>query len=247
MVFTKPATPGRVKTRLVGRLTASEAAALHRAFLGDLMEELGGAAEWTTMVAWALEEGEAVPSLSEVLGEHPEEPAAPDAGVDGFAQRGEDLGARLAHGLGIAARRGHDPVLAVGSDHPELPADRVRRAVALLNEPRGADAVFGPASDGGYYLVGLRAATLDAALFEGIAWSTAGVLDQSLERCAALGCRVALLETGHDVDTLDELEELAARLASEKGSESTACRRTRAALRRLGLGIDGARVAAGGA
>lgn len=60
------------------------------------------------------------------------------------------------------------------------------------------DLVIGPARDGGYTL--LAAKKLHRALFEGIAWSTARVLEETLDRARALGLRVALLETLEDVD-----------------------------------------------
>jgi len=54
LLFTKPARPGRVKTRLIGDLTAEEAAQLHAAFLADLAERLRGGS-FELVVAWALE------------------------------------------------------------------------------------------------------------------------------------------------------------------------------------------------
>ncbi len=214
LVYTKPARPGRVKTRLVGDragggLSAAAAAELHGAFLGDVVESLRRG-RFELRLAWALEPGDRDPEAF--------------LGVPGFRQRGEDLGARLDHGLRRAARR-CELVAAVGSDHPELaPAtveDGLRRLAA------GADVVLGPTPDGGYYLIGLRRDALRRELFDGIAWSTESVLAETLERCRELGLSVELLPAGHDVDVADDLRRLALRLGAAEG---TVAPRTRALL-----------------
>jgi glycosyltransferase A (GT-A) superfamily protein (DUF2064 family) len=69
------------------------------------------------------------------------------------------------------------------------------------------DAVFGPAEDGGYYLVGLRRSV--PAVFQGITWSTPVVLAQTLRAAAAAGLRVHLLPPWYDVDTGTDLGRLA--------------------------------------
>ncbi len=210
LLFTKPANPGRVKTRLIGELTAQQAAAIHAALLGDLSERLepGDFHLWT---AWALSDGEAIPyGLVPPGGNH-------------VVQSAGDLGDRLTAGLAMAAEE-FAAVGAVGSDHPELEATAVEDAFQQLE--RGADVVFGPTVDGGYYFVGLRREAVRPELFAGIPWSTSAVLDASLERCRELGFEVALLPTGHDIDFAADLRQLAARLSLTKGD----CPRTRALL-----------------
>lgn len=205
LVFTKPARPGRVKTRLVGELTAAEAAALHAAFRDDLCERLRGG-DYHLEIAWALDEGEAVP-------------AGP---APGRRQEGGDLGARLYHALARAARR-FEAVAAVGSDHPELAPETVADAFRRL--AAGADVVLGPVPDGGYYLIGLKRGAVHRELFEGIAWSTDTVLAETVVRTAVLGLATELLAPGHDVDRPADLAALARRLAT-----SDACPRTRSLL-----------------
>jgi len=209
LVFTKPARPGRVKTRLVGELTAAEAAALHAAFRDDLCERLA-TGDYHLEIAWALDEGEAVP-------------AGPPPGR---RQVGDDLGARLFHALAGAARR-FEAVAAVGSDHPELAAATVDGAFRRL--AAGADVVLGPVPDGGYFLIGLGRGAVRRELFAGIAWSTATVLADTLARADALGLATELLPPGHDVDRPADLAALARRLAT-----SSACPRTRALLESWG-------------
>jgi rSAM/selenodomain-associated transferase 1 len=217
LLFTKPARPGRVKTRLIGELTAEEAARLHGAFLGDLLDRLRRG-DFELTLAWALDADE-------------EMPAGP---VPGVRQRGRDLGERLYFALSEAAlsEAGTGTVAAVGSDHPALPLDLVHRAFALIEDSEaGADVVLGPAEDGGYYLIALRAGAISPRLFQDVAWSTGQVLATTLERCRELGLRVELLPAASDVDTPDDLHRLAARMATS----DLGCPRTRDLLTALGL------------
>jgi hypothetical protein len=194
LLFTKPAREGRVKTRLIGDLTAAEAAALHTAFLEDLLCRLREG-DFELRLAWALEPEEEIPG-------------GPVAGV---RQQGDDLGERLYRALSAAAAEA-GAVAALGSDHPTLPLELVHRAFETVEA--GADVVLGPAEDGGYYLIALRASAVARRLFEEIAWSTERVLPATLERCRELGFRVELLPAASDVDTPEDLRRLAARMAS---------------------------------
>jgi rSAM/selenodomain-associated transferase 1 len=213
LLFTKPPVAGRVKTRLIGPLTARQAAELHGAFLGDLVDRLS-AERLDLILVWALEAGEALP-------------LAPPGGrrqIEG------DLGARMRQAftelLPASGRTGLDRfAVAIGGDLPQLAATRIEEAFAALEE--GAGIVLGPAVDGGYYLIGLGAAALAAPIFEKIAWSTDAVLAQTLERCRAAGLEVALLAEEEDIDTADGLERFAVRLAA---GELPACPRTAALL-----------------
>ena len=214
LLFTKPARPGRVKTRLVGaEISAAQAAALHEAFLGDLRERLAGARGFALRLAWALEAGEPVPVNHG--------PAT--------VQRGDDLGERLFGALREAAAE-HPLVAAVGSDHPVLSAARVEEAFAALGA--GADVAIGPAHDGGYYLIAVRPAALSPDLFAGVPWSTGEVLATTLANCARLGLAVALLPPEADVDTPADLARLAAALGKPN---APSCPRTRALLQDWGM------------
>ncbi len=210
LLFTKPARAGKVKTRLIGDLTATDAARLHAAFLEDVLARLRGG-DFELRIAWALDPEE-------------ELPAGP---VPGVRQQGSDLGERLYRALSGA---GGGAVAAVGSDHPAIPLELVHRAFAAVEA--GADVALGPAEDGGYYLIALRSGVaVSPRLFADIAWSTEQVLPATLERCRELGLRVELLPMASDVDTPDDLRRLAARLAvSDLG-----CPRTRDLLVNLGF------------
>lgn len=207
LLFTKPAREGRVKTRLIGDLTAAEAASLHAAFLDDLLERLREG-DFELRLAWALDSGDDLP-------------AGP---VPGLRQEGDDLGERLYRALSGAARE-VSSVMALGSDHPTLPLERIHQAFEALE--RGARVVLGPAEDGGYYLVALRSDAVSRRLFQDIPWSTAGVLPATLERCRELGISPELLPVAADVDTPEDLRRLASRMVSG----DLGCPRTRELLR----------------
>ena len=211
LLFTKPALEGRVKTRLIGDLTAGQAAALHAAFLEDLLDRLRGG-DFELRLAWALDPGEEIPC----------------GPLPGIRQEGEGLGDRLYGALSAAAAEA-GAVMALGSDHPTLPLAIVHCAFGLVES--GADVALGPAEDGGYYLIALRAGAVSPRLFEEIAWSTGEVLAATLDRCRELELRVELLPEASDVDTPEDLRRLASRMIED----DLGCPRTRALLSEFGF------------
>lgn len=121
------------------------------------------------------------------------------------SQGAGDLGARM-HDV---FQRHAGPVLLMGSDAPALDAALLRRAAAALAQH---DAVFVPAFDGGYALVGLHRPC--AALFEHMAWSVPTVMAQTRERLRAAGLRHHELDTVHDIDEPADLVHLPQMLSS---------------------------------
>lgn len=118
-------------------------------------------------------------------------------------QRGADLGERMHHAFARDLRRARRVIL-IGSDCPVLRARDLVRAARWL--AGGADAVFAPAEDGGYALIGLR--RLSPRLFEGIQWGGAQVMAQTRVRLAALGWRWRELPEVWDVDRPEDVERL---------------------------------------
>jgi len=93
----------------------------------------------------------------------------------------------------------------LNSDSPTLPTAFLVEAAEALARP-GDRAVFGPSSDGGYYLLGLK--TAHRRLFEDIAWSTERVAEQTLQRAAEIGLEVHRLPGWYDVDDVESLRRL---------------------------------------
>ncbi len=110
------------------------------------------------------------------------------------------LGVRMRAAFRAAFASGARRVVVVGSDLPELSTALLRRAFECLE---AREAVVGPARDGGYYLLGLARPL--PGIFEGIAWSTPGVLAATLQRLRATGVEPALLEELADVDVAADL------------------------------------------
>lgn len=211
-LFTKPAREGRVKTRLIGELTAAEAAELHAAFLADLLDRLRDG-DFELRLAWALDPEDEIP-------------ASP---FPGLRQEGDDLGQRLYSVLSSSAEESGGAVMALGSDHPTLSLELIHRAFARIEA--GADVVLGPAEDGGYYLIALGEGAVHPRLFEDVAWSTGEVLDTTLKRCRELRLSVELLPEASDVDTPEDLRRLARRMAA--ANSDLGCPRTHALLQSI--------------
>jgi 8-oxo-dGTP pyrophosphatase MutT (NUDIX family) len=124
-------------------------------------------------------------------------------------QRGDDLGARLEGVAEDLLASGAKAVAIVDSDTPTLPVAFLEEAINALQSD-AVDVVLGPAQDGGYYLVGLRAP--QPSLFRGIPWSTSSVLRASLHAADASGLRVHLLQSWYDVDEPPDLDRLVRQL-----------------------------------
>lgn len=114
------------------------------------------------------------------------------------AQGGGDLGARMQR---IMARAGPGPLVIVGTDIPGITPTHVAQAFRLLGSH---DAVFGPASDGGYWLVGLRRRPRLLRPFSRVRWSSSQALSDTLANLA--GRNVAFLSVLDDVDSASDLE-----------------------------------------
>ena len=185
LVFLKAARLGAVKTRLAATVGAVAALAAYRELVAATLQNLTLAAA----------------ELHVELRFSPDDAAREIApwrrvGWGAVAQGAGDLGERLARGFGDALGDGCQRVLVIGSDCPTVNAADLRAALVALEDH---DVVLGPATDGGYWLLGLRAPQPE--LFTGIDWSTPQVLAQTLQRAAAAGLRVARLRELSDVDT----------------------------------------------
>ena len=115
-----------------------------------------------------------------------------------------DLGDRLLRAFQEGFAQGVERLVVVGIDCPELDEETIAQALQSLE---AADLVLGPATDGGYYLIGLRAMAVKrfTPLFQGIDWGSDRVLSQTLERGQDLGLGVRQLSPLSDVDVPEEL------------------------------------------
>ena len=148
--------------------------------------------------------------------------------VECIPQGTGDLGDRLSRISRRLFSQGYRKLVILASDTPHLPQECIHRAFSRLDE---TDVVLGPCDDGGYYLVGSRVHA--PALFEGIAWSTSAVLEQTTGRAEDAGLSWEVLPSCYDIDTIDDLRRLVADLQAGNGGKTVTCPRTREALAAL--------------
>ncbi len=193
LVFTRTPVPGRVKTRLIPAIGAGRAANLHRAML------------WRT-VATAVAAGVGPVGLwCSPASEHPYiAEIQREFGLDVHLQRGEDLGERMHLALRSQLDDGGGALL-VGTDCPFLEVGDLQLAARALRE--GADAVLGPAEDGGYYLIGVRKSEIE--VFSGVAWGSDQVLAATRQNFRDFGWGWRELATRRDVDRPEDLAAIA--------------------------------------
>jgi rSAM/selenodomain-associated transferase 1 len=183
VVFARAPRMGAVKRRLAADIGRDAALAFYRKTMSDVVWRLGRDPRWTTWLAVTPDTDALRPRLW-----------PPVPGVRLIGQGPGDLGARMARPLRTFPP---GPVLVVGTDIPELGTAQIARAFAALGTN---DMVFGPATDGGYWLVGARRRPIvPRRLFEGVRWSSEHALADTLAGLPR-GFRVAMLDPLDDVD-----------------------------------------------
>jgi rSAM/selenodomain-associated transferase 1 len=190
-IFVREPRPGRVKTRLARTIGEVPAADLYRAFVADTVTlALNSGARHCRI----FHDG-APPStwLGGVRGDYSELP-----------QASGDLGDRLQ----AAFSAGPCPLLMLGSDSPDLPAEYLRSGLEALDA--GAHLVLGATLDGGVWCIGLDRARPD--LLTGIPWSTASTGDALRNRADALGLNRVEVSPWYDCDLQEDLDALVVRL-----------------------------------
>jgi hypothetical protein len=191
IVFCKPPVAGRVKTRLIGGLSARQAAEIHEACVKDTIAMLN-----------------ALPSAQRWLYVASRRAAAQRMAAQirigtkwkVVTQRGADLGERMRNAIEEQLRAGAEKVIIVGSDSPWMGRERIQRALRLLDK---TDVVLGPSEDGGYYLIAARQAIHQ--IFLKIQWGTAEVLPKTLRALRATRTTFRLLKRDFDLDRPGDL------------------------------------------
>jgi len=191
IVFAKPPRPGMAKTRLGTAIGMEEAARVYETFARHAF----GVADQLRS------DGVRVYLFHSPEASEQEIRSWVDRDFVFAAQVGTTLGERMHHAFELAFRGGASRAVIIGTDVPDLRRDVVARAFYLLDE---VEVVIGPSTDGGYYLLGMKPPLKD--LFDGIAWSTEGVLQQTISKAKALGLSYTLLEQLMDIDTLEDYQ-----------------------------------------
>ena len=184
LVFQKNAILGKVKTRLASGMGEARALEIYR----HLIQSTYSVLEDMSAPVWTY--------FSDFIPETVNTPIEKS-----FVQEGQDLGHRMANAFARSFELGMDKVVLIGTDCPMLQSEHLNQAFEALTH---SDLVVGPATDGGYYLIGMKRRA--DYLFEGITWSTAEVLSQTLAVVTAHGLHFTLLDELSDIDTQEDWE-----------------------------------------
>jgi rSAM/selenodomain-associated transferase 1 len=182
IIFVKAPRPGAVKTRLAKSIGAPAAAAAYQQLVQTLLNQLQGLSGVEVCFSPDDAAGEVQHWLKEDWCSSPQ--------GDG------DLGLRLQAAFQRAFHAGAKRVAIIGSDCPAVRVEDIRESWSGLQTH---DVVLGPATDGGYWLIGLR--QLQPNLFRGVHWSTENVFAETIQRVQHAGLSVQLLRELADVDT----------------------------------------------
>jgi uncharacterized protein len=196
IVITAASVPDQIKTRLTPPLHPVDAARVVEAALADTLDVVVAAPATRRVIALDGSPGPWLPAGFAVIG-----------------QRGGGLAERIAAAFADAYAAAPLPMVLIGTDTPQVTVGMLGDAVASL-ESGEADAVFGPAANGGCWLLGLRRP--DRSLLAGVPMSAPHAGRVLLERLAGAGLRVALAPRLTDVDTFDAAEQVARQIPASR-------------------------------
>ncbi len=183
IVMCKAPELGKVKTRLAAEIGDTHALRVYEALLGITLHA-ATSSKWETVLA--------------VDGDHS---LMPEHRHRTIAQRGDELGIRICNAINDVGN--YERIVVIGADAPRATDHHIAQAFHALDTH---DVVLGPATDGGYWLIGMQ--QLHPDLFADIPWSTDRVLTRTRERCQQHARTIALLETLSDIDVRADLEQL---------------------------------------
>lgn len=183
VVMVKEPRAGRVKTRLARGVGVVQATTFYRHATATVLSRVTRPHEWQTILAVAPDSARRSPAWNALLARIP--------------QGSGDLGARMQR---VMDELPAGPVLIIGSDIAGIRAGLIREAFRKLGSQ---NAVFGPCSDGGYWLVGLKRFPHVPRAFGNVRWSSKHALADTVRNLA--GRRVAEIETLDDVDEAEDL------------------------------------------
>ncbi|BDA42497.1 hypothetical protein COCOBI_03-3870 [Coccomyxa sp. Obi] len=199
IIFVKYPAPGAAKTRLARNVGDVAAAEWYRVCAEHVVRTASRLPGSRCIVACPPAEDDGVARVQKWLA-----PIAAEATTFGEQALDGDLGKRMYHALHEALQADSQKAVLIGSDIPDICESTLAAAFTALDNH---EVVFGPAVDGGYYLVG--ASRLHPGLFQGITWSTGTVLRDNTSQAASVGLKVASCSTLpvlRDIDTIEDLQ-----------------------------------------
>lgn len=189
IIFVKYPQPGKVKTRLAARLGSELTAGLYKNMLYDLLNEMTCFGDDLKIFISEKNDTEKFKVLFET-----------DHKI--FTQSGKDIGMRMRNAIIKIFSEGYSNITLIGSDIPGVEKDLIKRSFSELSN---TGAVIGPASDGGYYLIGVTRKHFSTKIFEDMKWSTSKVLEETIKILKKNKIPYSIIEKKRDIDTLDDL------------------------------------------
>lgn len=186
IIIAKHPDKGNVKTRLTGMMSDENRVRLYTSLLKSTFNRLGSISGVDTFIAFAPREAERYfSSFGHFLIPLPE----------------GDLGVRMFHAFKGVFGNGYQKAALVGVDIPDLSCHIILKAFELLNN---SDVVFGPAQDGGYYLIAMKKPIHE--LFHGVPWSSEITLQRSIEKANDINYTISFTEKLSDIDTIEDVK-----------------------------------------
>jgi rSAM/selenodomain-associated transferase 1 len=196
LFFVKYPLAGQVKTRLASAVGEGHTDQLYRYFVTDMLDML---ADVDAEIIVCFDPFEGIKKYRQWIGGE----------FKYVAQAGSDIGCRMSNSLRWAFGAGYCRAIVIGSDIPDLPSSIVDGAIMELATN---NAVVGPSSDGGYYLIGFNGGSFAGEVFDGISWSSGVEFDETMRVFNEMDdYSVKVLDTWHDIDDAGDLKDLVAR------------------------------------
>lgn len=191
LVFAKEPRPGKSKTRMTPPLSPGEAAALSSAFIQDTLSAASQVPHADVYLFYTPDE--ALSFFRELVPE----------GIALIAQEGATFTERCARSVAFSFERGYDRIVQIGTDTPQIRTDHILKAFAVLD---ACDMAFGPANDGGYYLLALR--RTEVSIYDHVEMGTETVFATMVGNARAKGLSIRFLPERVDADTFEDLSNL---------------------------------------
>lgn len=191
IIFTREPEPGKTKTRMMPYLSAEQCAELHRCMLRDIAKEMKHV---NADVIVAHTGGDPL-FLKSIMKERSFRKKA----VTYISQRGDGIGERMENAIADALDMGYQKAVLIGTDIPEIEAESIDAAFALLD---AYDACIGPTEDGGYYLIGMK--DVHHSAFEIKEYGTGSVFEETVRSMEDDGLTAGRADLYADMDTPED-------------------------------------------
>ena len=189
IVFLKAPVKGFVKTRLAEKIGDDASLEIYKHFVRQTLDMLTQTDHTVHAYFYPIHNKK---YIIELLGDR----------IPLFPQRGSHLGERMGNAMEDAFSKGFDKVLLIGTDIPELTTEIINDAVINLDKYQ---AVIGPSTDGGYYLIGFHQAGFTPDIFIDMPWGESSVLKKTLSVFKSRNMPAFMLKPCRDIDTYEDL------------------------------------------